>query len=131
MTAPQLFDRALLRRRLDRAAPGYPSARFLKERAAADAVERLEAIMRDFPLAVDLGARDGVFARLLAESPARERIGALIETDLSARMLAGRSGLRLAADPERLPLARESVNLIVSILDLHTTNDLPGALIQI
>ncbi|MGZ8363197.1 MAG: methyltransferase domain-containing protein, partial [Caulobacteraceae bacterium] len=39
--------------------------------------------------------------------------------------------LRLVADPERLPLARESVNLVVSVLDLHTTNDLPGALIQI
>jgi hypothetical protein len=53
---PPLFDRALHRLRLDRAAPLYGSAGFLKARAAADAVERLEAIMRSFPLAVDLGA---------------------------------------------------------------------------
>ena len=57
MTAqpPRLFDRALHRRRLDRAATGFSAAGFLKERAAVDAVERLEAIMRSFPLAVDLG----------------------------------------------------------------------------
>ena len=56
---PRLFDRDLLRLRLDRAAPGYADADFLKRRAADDAVVRLEAIMRDFPLAVDLGARNG------------------------------------------------------------------------
>src|SRR4051812_44615359 len=45
MTAqpPRLFDRALHRRRLDRAAAGFSAAGFLKERAAVDAVERLEA----------------------------------------------------------------------------------------
>ena len=56
-------------------------------------MERLEVIKRDFPLAVDLGARDGAFARALAQSPAGDRIGALIETDLSRRMLSGRPDL--------------------------------------
>ena len=128
---PLLFDRALHRRRLDRAAPGYAAAAFLKERAALDAVERLEAIMRSFPVAVDLGARDGAFRRLLAGSPARERIGLLIETDLSPAMLAGRPGPSLVADEERLPFAPESLDLVVSTLSLHWTNDLPGALIQV
>ncbi len=128
---PRLFDRALHRLRLDRAAPGYGAADFLKARAARDAVERLETIMRSFPLAVDLGARNGAFAAAMAESDARERIGALIETDLSARMLAGRAGMRAQADEERLPFADESLDLIVSTLALHWTNDLVGALIQI
>ena len=48
--------------RLDRAAPLYDGAEFLKTRAAEDLVRRLEAILRDFPLAVDLGARNGAFA---------------------------------------------------------------------
>ena len=56
---PRLFDRDLLRARLDRAAPRYAAADFLKARAAEDAVVRLEAIMRDFPRAVDLGALKG------------------------------------------------------------------------
>lgn len=128
---PLLFDRTLHRRRLDRAARGYAAADFLKARAAADAVDRLEAIMRSFPLAVDLGARDGTFARLLADSPARARIGTLIEADLSAAMLANRTGPRLVVDEERLPFAPESLDLVVSTLSLHWTNDLPGALVQI
>ena len=128
---PRLFDRDLHRRRLDRAAPGYGAADFLKARAAADAVERLEAIMRDFPLGVDLGARNGSFAAALANSPAKSKVGALIEADLSHRMLGVRAGMRVQVDEERLPFADESLNLVVSLLTLHWTNDLVGALIQI
>jgi len=132
MTAPpRLFDRDLHRSRLDRAAPGYGAADFLKARAAADAVERLEAIMRDFPVAVDLGARNGAFAAALAQSEAKAKVGALIEADLSRQMLADRPGLKVQADEERLPFAPESLNLVVSLLNLHWTNDLVGALIQI
>jgi hypothetical protein len=128
-TPPLLFDRALHRRRLDRAASGYAAAGFLKTRAAEDAVVRLEAIMRRFPLAVDLGARDGAFARSLATSDAAAKIDLLIETDLSAAMLANRGGPRLVVDEERLPFAPASLDLVVSTLALHWTNDLVGALL--
>jgi SAM-dependent methyltransferase len=124
---PPLFDRALHRRRLDRAAAGY--ADFLKRRAADDMVFRLEGMMRRFPVAVDLGARTGAFAQALAASDAREKIDLLIETDLSAAMLA-RSGARLIADEERLPFKPDSLDLVVSSLALHWTNDLIGALVQ-
>ena len=128
MSAPPLvFDRALHRRRLDRAAPAF--ADFLKRRAAEDAVFRLETIMRRFPLAVDLGARTGAFAKALAASEAREKIDLLIETDLSGPML-GREGLRVVADEERLPFRPGSLDLVVSGLALHWANDLVGALIQ-
>lgn len=128
---PHLFDRALHRRRLDRSAATIAGADFLRARAAADLVERLESIMRSFPLAVDLGAREGAFARALAGSSAAERIGLLIETDLSQAMLRGRPGPRVVADEERLPFAPASLDLVVSALALHWTNDLPGALSQI
>jgi SAM-dependent methyltransferase len=128
---PRLFDRALHRRRLDRAARGVGAAGFLKARVAEDLVERLEAVRRDFSLAVDLGARDGAFARALAASQAAAKVGVLIETDLSRAMLAGRPGLRLVADEERLPFAEASLDLVVSSLALHWTNDFIGALIQI
>jgi SAM-dependent methyltransferase len=130
-TPPHLFDRALHRRRLDRAAAGFGAAGFLKARAAGDVVERLEAILRSFPRAVDLGARDGAFARALAQSDAAARVGQLIETDLSGAMLGGRAGLRAQVDEEHLPFADESLDLVVSTLALHWVNDLPGALIQI
>lgn len=126
---PALFDRTLRRRRLDRAAPGFANADFLQRRAAQDVAERVAAILRSFPLAVDLSARTGVFREALAaEAPGK--VATLIEADLSAQMLAGRGGPRLVADDERLPFADESVDLIVSCLGLHWTNDVVGALIQ-
>ena len=128
---PLLFDRILHKKRLDRAAKTYGSADFLHRRAAEDIAGRLEPIMRDFSLAVDLSARGGAFGEALAESSAASRVGLLIEADLSSAMLAGRTGPRVALDEERLPFAPGSLDLIVSTLGLHWTNDVVGALIQI
>lgn len=126
---PRLFDRGLHRKRLDRAAGGYAGADFLHRRAAIDIAERLAPIMRTFSLAVDLSARGGAFAQALAaEAPGK--VETLIEADLSHRMLACRGGLRIVADEERLPFAAGSLDLIVSTLGLHWTNDVVGALIQ-
>jgi SAM-dependent methyltransferase len=128
---PFIFDRGLHARRLTRAAGGFAEAGFLKRRAAGDLVERLETINRRFPRAADLGARDGTFARTLAASPAADKVGLLVQSDLSAAMLARAKGARLVADEERLPFAPGSLDLIVSSLALHWVNDLVGALIQI
>ncbi|MEO6338515.1 MAG: methyltransferase domain-containing protein [Caulobacteraceae bacterium] len=132
---PRLFDRDLLRARLDRAARSIGAAGFLRARAAEDAADRLSAVLREFSLAAELGARDGAFARALVGTPAATRIGALIEADLSEKMLRSNCGaaspLRLVADEERLPFAAASLDLVVSLLSLHWTNDLPGALFQI
>ena len=127
---PQIFDRALHAKRLDRAAGGYENADFLQRRAALDVAGRLAAILRTFPLAVDLSARKGAFAEALA-SEAPGQVETLVELDLSPAMLKARPGLRLVADEERLPVADASVDLIVSTLGLHWTNDVVGALIQI
>lgn len=140
--APRLFDRALLRRRLDRAAPRFAEADFLKRRAAEDLVDRLADLMRPFPLAVDLGARTGVFRQALEASPARELVGVLVDTDPSLRMLSGDTELSrsipdrdrapaIVLDEERLPFRPASLDLVVSTLALHATNDLVGSLIQI
>jgi SAM-dependent methyltransferase len=133
---PPLFDRALHRTRLDRAAKDYGRGGFLKTRAAEDAADRLSAVLHKFPLALDLGARDGALARALVGTPAQARIGTLIEADLSEKMLRSNpvqhSGrLRLVADEERLPFAPQSLDLVVSLLSLHWTSDLVGALVQI
>jgi SAM-dependent methyltransferase len=134
MSAPPLiFDRALHRLRLQRAARISPPADFLLARAAQDAVERLSTILREFPLAVDLNAQGSAFATALAADPiARGRVGVLIEaTPGQGTLPATGSGPKLVADDERLPFASESMNLVVSLLSLHWTNDLIGALIQI
>src|SRR3954468_24428492 len=77
MQPPLLFDRALHRKRLDRAAGGFAGADFLHRRAALDLAERLEPILQDFPRAVDLSARGGAFAEALAQSGAAGRVGLL------------------------------------------------------
>jgi SAM-dependent methyltransferase len=128
---PRLFDRALHARRLDRAAAGFAGADFLHRRAALDVAERLEPILRDFPIAVELSARAGALREALGQSDAGERVGVLIEADLSLGMLAGRDGPRVVLDEERLPFREASLDLIVSTLGLHWTNDVVGALIQI
>jgi SAM-dependent methyltransferase len=128
---PRLFDRPLHRRRLTRAAAGFRGADFLHSRAAEDLVERLTAIMRDFPLTVELSSRRGAFREALAASPATARIGVLVETDASAAMLAGRGGARVVLDEERLPFAEACLDLVVSTLGLHWANDVVGALIQV
>ena len=128
---PLLFDRVLHRKRLERAAAGYGGADFLKRRAAEDMAHRLEPIMRSFAVAVDLGARNGAFRDALAASEAADKVGLLIETDLAEPMLAARAGIRLVADEERLPFAEASLDLVVSGLALHWSNDFVGTLIQI
>jgi len=132
---PRIFDRDLHARRLTRAASRFSTVDFLKRRAADDLVERLEPINRRFEVAADLGARggarDGAFARALADSPVADRIGLLVQSDLAAAMLTGASGPRLVADEERLPFAAGRLDLVVSSLALHWVNDLVGALIQI
>jgi len=128
---PRLFDRDLHRLRLARAASRLAGADFLKVRAAEDLAVRLATINRRFPLAVDLGARTGVFSRTLAASEAADKVDLLVQTDLSAAMLALADGGRVVADEARLPFNEASVDLMVSSLALHWLDDLVGTLIQI
>lgn len=115
---PRLFDPVRRASRLARAGRRFADADFLHRRAAAEAVNSLEAILRGFPVAVDLSPHPGVFAAALADNGAAERVGAVQP---------------VAATPGEtaLPLADGSADLIVSLLGLHWIDDLPGALAQI
>ncbi len=126
-----LFDRQLLRRRRDRAAAGLAAHDFLFREAADRLADRLEDVSRRFPTALDLGCRTGVLASTLGQ---RGGVEWLVQSDLSlamARRAAGPGRPSLVADEEFLPFAPESFDLVLSCLNLHWTNDLPGALIQI
>lgn len=122
-----LFDRALLRRRRDRAA-FRADTDFLFDHAAGFLAERLEDVTRAFPRVLDLGSRHGPLNETLTGRAGTELV---IRSDLSAAMLARTTGPAFAADEEWLPVKEESLDLIVSNLALHWANDLPGALIQI
>jgi len=118
---PVVFDRLLLRARRRRARSLGPVT-FLLDRVAADLAERLDAVLREFPVAVDLGTPTDAVRRALAE----RKIGTLIAADVLRVQ-----GLAVVADEEALPFRDASLDLVVSALALQFVNDLPGTLIQI
>jgi NADH dehydrogenase [ubiquinone] 1 alpha subcomplex assembly factor 5 len=126
----RIFDRRLLRRRRDRAAVDLRAHDFLLTEIAERLCDRLSDVARAFPLALDLGARDGILARQLR---GRGGIETLIQSDgsmVNAREL-DEGGHALVADEEMLPFKAQSFDAILSNLSLHWVNDLPGALAQI
>jgi SAM-dependent methyltransferase len=126
--AMAVFDRAVLRRRRDRAAAGFHEHDFLAREVAERLTDRLADVRRSFPLALDLGCGTGQLGAALA---GRSGIATLVQADLSEAMARRAGGLALAADEEFLPFNEASFDLVVSNLALHWVNDLPGALIQI
>lgn len=119
-----IFDRALIRRRLQRAEKAGV-ADFLLNAAIDDLAERLGLIKRDFSVVVDLGTASPELGARLA------REGRLVVRMTPLPQLTGGSPLSLVGDEEALPFATAQFNLAVSALSLHAVNDLPGALIQV
>jgi SAM-dependent methyltransferase len=116
---PRIFDRALLDARRRRAASA--PADFLLAAVADDLLDRLAAVKRTFAVAVDLGTPLPLLADRLRHAG---QAGRVVRLD--------RIGTPdVVADTEVLPLAPASVELIVSALALHWSDDLPGVLAQV
>jgi SAM-dependent methyltransferase len=111
--APLLFDRYLLRARLGRAQRLGPVT-FLLDRVAEDMAERLNAVLRDFKSAAEIGTPGDQVASRLAG-----RFERYLRIDLPER------------ESEPLPLPLEPLDLAISALAFQFVNDLPGVLAQI
>lgn len=111
--APVLFDRALLRGRLQRA-QRLGAATFLLDRVTEDMAERLNAVLRDFKSAAEVGTPGEQVGRILAA-----RFDHYARVDLPAR------------ESEPLALEAQSIDLAISALAFQFVNDLPGVLAQI
>lgn len=109
--APQLFDRALLSARIDRARRAGP-ATFLLDRVVEDMADRLQAVMRDFSDVAEIGS-----AGELLRKPLADRFKSIRRIDFQ--------------ETETLPIEPESIDLALSALALQFVNDLPGVLSQI
>jgi len=123
-----VFDRQLLRKRRDRAAERFADHNFLVLEVAERLVDRLDDVARTFPTALDLGCHCGELANVL---DGRGGIETLVHCDLSPAMAARAPLPAVVADEEWLPFADGAFDLVLSVLDLHWINDLPGALVQI
>lgn len=123
----RLFDQDLIVARRKRAlAAAVPGAAFLAERLAEDLADRLATVERRFAEAVALHCFTPHAAQAIAASGKAGRV-TRIESD--AAFLGGEDGLVAPAD--RVPLAPESADLVVSLLSLHEADDVPGQLVQI
>jgi SAM-dependent methyltransferase len=111
-TPPILFDRALLHARQRRALTQGPVS-FLLDRVNEDMADRLAAVMREFQAAADLWTPGEGLSALQARLPSVQRVALDANGD------------------EKLPFARESLDLVASALALQFVNDLPGVLAQI
>jgi SAM-dependent methyltransferase len=111
--APNLFDRPLLRARLQRALRAGP-ATFLLDRVVEDAAERLQAVLRQFNNAADIGSPGDRLGAALAGC-----LGQLARIELPD------------SESEPLTLQPEQLDLAVSLLAFQFVNDLPGVLAQI
>jgi NADH dehydrogenase [ubiquinone] 1 alpha subcomplex assembly factor 5 len=118
-----LFDRRAVRRFRERAALRWGGADFLVTEVAERLADRLNDVKHKFPVALDLGCRDGVLARVLN---GRGGIETLVGMDSAFAFRPA-----IVAEAEALPFAPASFDLILSVLDLHHANDLPGALLQL
>ena len=117
---PRIFDPILADKRRSRAfAAGVAGADFLERLVAEDIVERLATVKRQFALAVEVGSQTSVLAKT-------GQVDRIVRVDrLSA------TEPDVVGDAELLPFKLGSLDLVVSILSLHTANDLPGAFAQI
>jgi SAM-dependent methyltransferase len=111
VSAPQLFDRSLLRAR-QRRAERIGAATFLLDRAREDLDDRLVAVLREFSSVADLWTPGG--ARLAAD-----RFASVTQVSLDQ------------STDETLPFPPASLDLVVSLLALQFVNDLPGVFAQI
>lgn len=111
---PQIFDTKLRRLRRERAARGFDAFSFLARAACEEIGERLAAIDRPLARPVWYGAG----------APG----GCWIFGDNAPGFVAPGG---LVFDEEAVPFGAQTLDGYVSVLTLHSANDLPGALAQI
>jgi SAM-dependent methyltransferase len=125
----RIIDKSLLRRRLARAhRQPVEGADFLMRAVTADLADRLRATGRSFDRAVAFGGQTDALAQALRDSG---KVASAVRLEHTEAALHGSAFAGAVTDEELLPLARGSIDLIVSTLVLQWTNDLPGALVQI
>jgi NADH dehydrogenase [ubiquinone] 1 alpha subcomplex assembly factor 5 len=122
-----LFDRRAWHAHRERAAR-RGSIDFLHDEIGERLIERLDLVDGPCPVALDLGARTGRLTRTLAAHSGTEFV---VAAEPAPAFLALCPVPRVGADPELLPLADASFDLVVSNLVLHWVGDLPGALVQL
>lgn len=135
----KIFDRDLKRKQRDRAAWLSRSDNSFVNSVAENLLDRLEDCKKEFPTALCLGGSLKAIRQLLR---GRGGVEKLIMMDSSSDMVKLCKDAEkdmpdqnvetsfIVGDEEFLPVKESSLDLVMSCLGLHWTNDLPGAMIQ-
>ena len=115
-----VFDRNLVRQKRNRSAPHLKEHGFLIDWSMNQILSRLKDIRREYPTALQIGCR--------TDNLNKDDFGieTLIKLDIAENLSPD-----IQADEELLPFRGNSFDLVLSPLNLHSTNDLPGTLSQI
>ncbi|HZG30331.1 MAG TPA: methyltransferase domain-containing protein [Ensifer sp.] len=121
-----VFDPELVEKNRARAASiADRGAGFLLDMAAEELADRLSAVERHFARGVELHGMTGVTAASIMATGKVDHMTRLETTGFGAD-----TGDLKVAPLEHLSLEPESLNLVVSPLSAHLTNDTPGLFIQ-
>jgi SAM-dependent methyltransferase len=115
-----VFDRNLVKKRRNRAAPYLSEHGFLFDWSISQISERLNDIKRSYNSALKIGQRGDGFDK--------EAYGI---KEFYTLDIADKLSPNVIADEEVFPFATNSFDLVLSALNLHSINDLPGVLNQI
>lgn len=123
-----IFDRSKFVKHRIRAAKNNNS-HFVLDYVIRDITERIEEFNKNFDIVVELGARKGNFHSFIE----KQKFNLLINTEFSYDIFDHdkNNTFKIICDDEMLPFRQSSINLIISALNLHYINDLPGHLSQI
>lgn len=109
-----------MRQRRNRCANYLDQHGFLIDWSANQIIRRLQDIKRQFPNTLQIGCRSKSINKNQFD------IKNLYTLDIAENLSPD-----IQADEESLPFSLESFDLVISALNLHTINDLPGTLAQI
>ncbi|MCI5060298.1 MAG: class I SAM-dependent methyltransferase [Alphaproteobacteria bacterium] len=118
----QLFDRNLMAKRQTRFHSHRYDVSFLLDFSEKEMRSRLELIKKKFPIALQIGGNTPLSDNILTS----HKIERFFTLNLTSS-----TNSSIVADEELFPFANKSLNLVLSHLQLHTINDVPGTLIQI
>jgi NADH dehydrogenase [ubiquinone] 1 alpha subcomplex assembly factor 5 len=111
-----VFDRTQIRKQRNRASSHMSERDFLFRWTMEQIEDRLEIIRRDFPSILQIGSR----------GPTLPNHKNILRTDITQSL-----NPDIVCDEEFMPFGNHTFDLVISALNLHTVNDLPGSLLQI
>jgi len=119
-----VFDRHRVRLNRERATHNFHQHDFLFAWTQKQLLDRLYDVNRHFSSALQIGSRSDINAEQ------HHKIDHIITLDLPHTPLSNSSPY-IQASEEFLPIKPKSLDLVISNLNLHSVNDLPGTLLQI